>query len=320
MNVPFPPLLLWPVVIGIVVCAILWRRWQKRAFLAAPVEDWPKHAPRGWKHARGYPWVLAVAGLLGAYSLWRFSAPSIHGVVLDVATGQGVPEATVARKVFRSAQVSLTEGPGVFTEPWSRVQTRTDSQGRFRLPGYVSLLPFGIRGECGMAWKVFAPGYIAAGGCERKGFPADDGCGPDGAYSYPDPWVATNSKRGVGSFRLEIRVSRPQTAAGDPWGEYFRRLDLLVQYRYLNKDQFIQEAVNYVERHPPTEGMMLPIGSLVPSGPCDTPYCRDPRIRRLTKAIVEYCDDAPNSEYCRPRRGQMIQRLREWLEADTRDE
>ena len=79
MNVPFPPLLLWPVVIGMVVGGILWRRWQVRAFRAAPAEDWPKHAPGGWKHSRIYPLLLAIAGVIGAYSLWRFSAPCVYG-------------------------------------------------------------------------------------------------------------------------------------------------------------------------------------------------------------------------------------------------
>jgi len=320
MNVPFPPLLLWPVVIGMVVGAILWRRLQVKAFRTAPAEDWPKHAPRGWTHSRIYPWLLAIAGVIGAYSLWRFSAPSVHGVVLDAATGKGIPNALVARQVFRSGQRSLTEGPQVLGDAWGKVQTHTDSQGRFRLPGYVSLFPIGIRGESGMAWKVCAPGYMIAGGCEVKGFPAHDGCGPDGAFSFPDPWTGTESQRRVGSIRLLIRIPRPLSGPGDPWAEYFRRLNLLVQYGYLNKDEFIGEAAAYTENRPLTEGMLLDIGSLVPSGPCDTPYCRDPRIRRLARALVDYCDQTTVSEYCRLRREQMIQRLREWLEKDESHE
>jgi hypothetical protein len=320
MNVPFPPLALWPVVIAMVIGAFFWRRWQNRAILAAPPQNWPKHTPRGWKHFRCYPWLAVLVGVFAAYSLWRFSAPCVYGRVLDAATGKGIPGALVARKVFRSGQRSLTEGPKVLGEAWGQVQTRTNSQGRFRLPGYVSLFPIGIRGECGMAWKVFAPGYMIAGGCEVKGFPAHDGCGPDGAFSFPDPWVAAESHRRLGSIRFLIRVPRPLSGPGDPWAEYFRRLNLLVQYRYVNVEGFIGEAAAYAQKSPLTEGMVLEIGSLVPSGPCDTPYCRDPRIRKLARAIVEYCDRTPISGYCGPRRGQMIQRLREWLEKEKSDE
>jgi hypothetical protein len=302
MNVPFSPLWLWPVVIGMVVGAILWQRWQVRAFRAAPAEDWPKHAPKGWKNVRILPWFLAIAGVIGAYSLWRFSAPSVHGIVLNAATGQGIRGAMVARKVFRSAQTSLTEGPGVFTEPWSRVQTHTDSRGRFFLPGYISLFPVGIRGECGMAWKVFAPGYMIAGGCEQKGFPTPDGCGPDGVLSFPDPWITTDSQRRLGSIRLQVRLSRPSAGPGDPWGEYFRRLNVLTQFRYLKREDFMREAVAYVERGLPlSDGIAFQFLELVGAPIIERPIPRDHdrSVLRLRKAILDYCDRASTSDFCR---------------------
>jgi hypothetical protein len=249
MNVPFPPLLLWPLVIGMVVGAILWRRLQVKAFRTAPAEDWPKHAPRGWKHFRIYPWALVIAGVIGAYSLWRFSAPSVHGRVVDAATGKGIPGALVARTVYRAAQVSLTEGPSVFGEPWSQIQTLTDSQGRFRLPGYVSLFPVGIRGESGTAWKVFSSGYMIAGGCEQDSFRRPHGCGGDPGFANPAEWTPRTVSTSFGSIILDVRLSPPDNRHGDFWGEYFHRLNVLTQFRYLDVDDFVREAVGFAEKN-----------------------------------------------------------------------
>jgi hypothetical protein len=193
--------------------------------------------------------VLGVLGIVGAYALWRFSAPSLYGVVLDAATGRPIPGAMVARKVFREAQVSLTESPGIFAELGSRVETRTDARGRFHLAGYVSLLPIGIQGESGMAWTVFASEYMIAGGCEVKGFPAADGCGAEGGFEHPDSWAAVSSRRQFGAIRLEIRLRPPEPGPGDPWGEYFRRLTILTQFRYIAVDRFVKETKRYAAAH-----------------------------------------------------------------------
>jgi hypothetical protein len=302
MNVPFPPVLLWPVVIGMVVGALSWRRWQKRATAAGPSEELSKNAPKGWRLFGLFPWMLAIVGVVGAYSLWRFSAPSLYGVVLDGATGQGIPNALVARKVFRSAQVSLTESPGIFTELWSRVETRTDPRGRFRLPGYISLLPLGIQGESGMAWNVFASGYMIAGGCEFKGFKSGDGCGAEGGFSYPDAWATTSVKRRFGRIGLEVRLRALPATDGNAWGEYFRRLNLLVQYRYIKKDELVQQAVGYARRSSPLNDEIAVqflelVGAPILERPI--PHDRDPQVLFLRKAIVNYCDQAPESDFCR---------------------
>jgi hypothetical protein len=303
MNVPFPPLFLWPVFIGMAVGAILWRQWQKRAILATPTGNWSKNTPAGWKHFRGYPWLLLIAGVIGAYSLWRFSAPSVRGVVLDASTGQGIPGATVARKVFRATQVSLTEGPGVFTEPWSRVETHTDSRGRFRLPGYVSVFPLGVRGTSGVAWKVFAPDYMIAGGCEQKGFPAPDGCGPDGGFSNPDPWVTTDSERRLGTIRLEIHVKPLEKGAGDSWGTYFQRLNTLTQYRYLTVEEFVSEAKEYAKNHNLTTSVydaiyqvQQSLGGLNERGKYDRPE----QALILLGIQEEYCKRHAEERRCAP--------------------
>jgi len=319
MNVPFSPLWLWPVVIGMVVGAFFWRRWQVKAFRVASAEDWPKHAPKGWKHSRIYPWLLVIASVIGAYSLWRFSAPSVHGVVLDAATGEGIPDAVVARKVFRSGQRSLTEGPRVLREAWGRVQTRTDSQGRFRLPGYVSLFPVGIRGESGMAWKVFAPGYMIAGGCEVEGFPAQDGCGPDGAFSHPDPWVTTESQRRLGSIRLHARLARPPSGPGDPWGEYFRRLNLLVQYGYLEVEGFVKEALSFAEQHElslNTRSAFAQVRGSLAYALDRGGYFKPDQALRLLTIEEQYCARHQDEEGCDPK---VLARDRAWLKEKIKE-
>jgi len=298
MNVPFPPLLLWPVVIGMVVAASFWRCWQNRAILAAPPQDWPKHAPKGWKHFRIYPWLLVIAGVIGAYSLWRFSAPSVHGRVVDAATGKGIPGALVARTVYRAAQVSLTEGPSVFGEPWSQIQTRTDSQGRFRLPGYVSLFPVGIRGESGMAWKVFSSGYMIAGGCEQDTFRRPHGCGGDPGFANPAEWTPRTVSTSFGSIILDVRLSPPDNRHGDFWGEYFHRLNVLTQFRYLKKDEFVKEAVEYVESRPATRRMLLPLAELaLRIGPGSRPDLQR-EYQTIAEAISRFCESSPKTDVC----------------------
>jgi hypothetical protein len=236
--------------------------------------------------------LLALAGLAGGYTLWRFSAPSLHGVVLDAATGQPIAGAMVARKVFRAAQVSLTESTGVFTEPRSLVETQTDSTGRFRLPGFVSLVPIGILGESGMAWKVFSQEHMVAGGCESEGFPAAYGCGAESPFYYTYPWDTATSRRRFGSIRLEVRVSPPPPGSTDFWGEYFRRLNLLAQDRYITLGRFAEEAVRYLGWHPLSERMVDPFAELADR----LPYGREYDV--VARAVVEYCNATPTSVAC----------------------
>jgi hypothetical protein len=314
MNVPFPSLLLWPVVIVMVVGAFFWRRWQNRAILAASPQDWPKHAPRGWKHFRIYPWLLAIAGVIGAYSLWRFSAPSLHGRVVDAATGKGIPGALVTRRVYRAAQVSLTEGPQVLGEAWGQVQTRTDSQGRFRLPGYVSLFPIGIRGESGLAWKVFAQGYMIAGGCEQEGLRRPHGCGGDGGFSYPDRWVATDTESRLSTIRLQIRLTHPVPGPGDPLDEYFRRLNLLVQYRYIKVEEFVKESVAFTRRHELTSNIRSELTRVRGSlgyAVGDGTYFKPDQALRLLEIEEQYCMGHSDEKGCD---AGVLARDRAWLE------
>jgi hypothetical protein len=269
MNVPFPPVLLWPVVIGMVVGALLWRRLQNRAILVAPPQDWPKHAPKGWTHWRILPVLLALAGLIGAYSLWRFSAPCVYGLVLDASTGQPIAGAKVLRTISRMGPPSLAESGTVNAEPFSSWRTHTGKGGRFFLPGFVSLVPIGIAGTSGITWVVYRPGLMPAEGCLSKGFASDAGCGVGSGFKSPDPWVLHKAVRHLGAFHLEVKTFPPTLqgvtfraftdkgaivpvsppADADPWGEYFRRLKLLTQFRYLSVESFVEDAATFASHH-----------------------------------------------------------------------
>jgi hypothetical protein len=314
MNVPFPPPLLWPVVVVIVVGAVFWRRWQKRAFLAAPAEDWPKHAPKGWKHSRIYPWLFVIAGVIGAYSLWRFSAPCVYGQVVDATTDKPVAGALVMRTISRKGPPSLAESGSIIAESFSFWTTHTGKTGHFFLPGWVSLFPFGISGTSGMTWVVYHPGLMPGRGCLSEGFTGPGGCGGESGFSSADPWVLANAERHFGMIHLELRIYPPTLegvvfrsyyaptgefirvdtpADADPWGEYFRRLNVLTQSRYLTIEEFVKEAVAYVERDSLTEGMLDPFSELA-----SRMGTRRERAL-LVRHIVDYCNSHPNSSTCR---------------------
>jgi len=262
------------------------------------------------------------------------SLPVVQGKVLDARTGQPIAGALVERRLFEKGPPDLVDSRTGTYVPESFTKVTTDDQGRFVLPAAR------VRALSGMAWFVYKPGWMPGFGCYQEEGWSSGSCGGSEAIVL-DPYVKSNFVRQPDRIEMEVRVFPPTLegvtlltfdprlgkfvprspdSGDDPWANYFQRLNAAVQQRYLTVDEFVKEAAAYAEKHPLTEGSLFAIGSLVPSGPCDTPYCRDPRIRKLTRAVVDYCDRTPDSEYCRPRLAQMIQRLREWLEKDSRHE
>jgi hypothetical protein len=353
MNVPFPPLWLLPFpILWIAACVLSLRRSRAarhglQSLLAS--EDTLENQRRAAAvmealRVRGRALNGLILAVLALYELVFFTAPPVRGRVIELQTGRPIAGTKVTRHLSQVGAWKITEGPTSAPAFFSTLSVRSDSKGEFTLPGYINLLPGGIQGLSGMSWVIWESGWMPAYNCVVQGFhpwgASWIGCGAFGGAMIYDPWVQTKVDRLLGFTTLEVRVSRPTlegvTFGGidshgrfvpapgllkghndDPWGEYFRRLNILTQFRYLKKDEFVQEAVTFVEKHPLTEVALSEIASLIPSGPCDTPYCHDPRIRRLARALVEYCDHTPESEYCAPRRAQMIQRLREWLESST---
>jgi hypothetical protein len=265
---------------------------------------------------------LVTATVIGAFSLWRFSAPCVYGRVVDAATGKPVVGALVMRTISRKGPPSLAESGSTVAEPFSSWKTHTGQSGRFFLPGWVSLFPFGIAGTSGMTWVAYHPGLMPGRGCLSKGFTGPGGCGGEGDFSSPDPWVLVKVDRHFGLTRLQLRVYPPTlegvtfrayTATGevvpvdtptdaDPWGEYFRRLNVLVQYGNLTVEEFVKEAVAYVEKSLPlTDTTASQFLELVGAPITERPIQRDHdrQILLLRKAILDFCNQTPTSDFCR---------------------
>jgi hypothetical protein len=162
MNVPFPPVLLWPFPIALIVLALV-AKWT------APSQE----SDGGLARARTYlasltpwsRWRIAILGLLWSMSLWKFSLPPIGGQVTDIETGKPVAGAIVVRDIRRAtffgllAQSDSHQGKGFY---FGRVARPTDSRGRYRLPGFVALFPWGLRGLTELRWWVRQPEYVPA--------------------------------------------------------------------------------------------------------------------------------------------------------------
>lgn len=272
MNIPFSPLWLWPIVIGLAVVCVRWRRWQKA--------EWANHRQAGkagyrtgWKNVRGLPVLVAMGTVFIAYALARYSVPPVHGRLVDAKTGKPIAGATVSRRLFRPGGFQLTEGFSSAGEPFSLRTVTTDVDGRYRLPGWVSLIPVGFSGFSGMGWMVYRPGYMPERGCLTEGFHGGLGCGPFNEFRDPEPWAKLTVDRRIGSVRIDASLFPPITEGidwpggptwtqwespdrpnvvkhfpedVDPWGEYFRRLNVLSQYNWLPVEEFVKEAVGYV--------------------------------------------------------------------------
>jgi hypothetical protein len=345
MNVPFPPVLLWPVPIGLIIGGIYWararrRRWHDRA------REWREMA-HGTDAEDKPPklslqplwWLMILLGLVWGYWLARYSLPPLRGIVIDARTGTPVSGATVIRYCFRTGPFSIADTHGPVGVPGSYVRTVTDARGRFILPGAV------VRSLTGMGWIVFKPGLMPGTGCYTTSSMQPSGCAGFGASWHPDPWVKTTVQASVLKVNIEFDLFPPAIQGApregfhstgkflaakppdvysdgrpfvvDAWGEYFRRLNVLTNEKFLDRELFVAEAASYVETHQLTEGAATQIGQLLPSGPCDSPYCRDPHIHRLARAVVNFCDHDPTSNYCQPRMAHMILRLREWLSSEA---
>jgi hypothetical protein len=330
MNVPFPPVLLWPVPIGLVVGGIYWararrRRWHDR------VREWreithgtnaedkpPKLSPQPlW-------WLMILLGLVWGYWLARYSLPPLHGIVIDARNGARVSGATVIRYCFRTGPFSIADTHGPVGVPGSYVRVTTDDKGRFALPGAV------VRSLTGMGWIAFKPGLMPGTGCYTASSMQPLGCAGFGASWHPDPWVRTTLQANVLRVRMEVDLFPPTTHGApregydssgrflaatppdfhsdgtpfvvDAWGEYFRRLNVLTYDRFLERDIFVSEGVAYVAR-----GLALSdgiasqllerVGAPIIERPI--PLDHDPQVIRLRKAILDYCSQTPTSDFCR---------------------
>ena len=235
--------------------------------------------------------------------------PAIHGRVVDMETGQPLAGVRITRYFVRNE----FGGPGGGDQsiaPGSWHTATSGADGTFDLPGWWGL----ARGISSIKWGEFKPGWTAGWGTIiLNRVPT-----LDIATIHPSEASVLAETHREGSRSTVIlrlhRVNTP-TAAED----HFWAMRILIAERIVRKRDFVNEVAAYVATNGLTEATIADVGSLVPQGPCDTPYCRDPRIRLLARAIVSYCEKAPTSAYCEPRAGVMIRRLREWLEKEPED-
>jgi membrane protein implicated in regulation of membrane protease activity len=294
--------------------------------------------------AGAHYWFLLLYG--GALKIYEWSAPTVslpplHVRVVDGATGAPIQGARVFRRFYRQSNLQGLDGSSPGGVPGSLLERITDQEGRVILPGTESIHRRGIKALTGMSWVVFKSGWMPASGCYTEESMRPGDCSGFGGMGFEDRWFRPTVDRRENQLDFEMRLlalpkvgaqTRMFDRAGrvtsnlpelhdalgksipwDPSGEYFARLRVLVQRSYVSQDELINEAVSYVGTHALSDSMMHNIGILVPSEPCDSPNCRDPRIRELARAIVEYCDKTPESAYCKPRQAHMITKLREWL-------
>ena len=326
MNVPFPPLLLWPVPIGMVAGGIYWARVRRLR--------WKEHL-REWRtlakgtDAENKPpklspqplWGLMILlGLVWGYWLARYSLPPVHGVLLDARTGSPVAGATVIRYCFRTGPFDLVDTHGPAGVPGSFVKATTDSRGRFVLPGLV------VRSLTGMGWITFKPGLMLGNGCYTARWMQPLGCAGFGASWHPDPWVKVNFRGNIFRLKMEVCLFPPTTdgapregydSAGkflaatppdlnsdgrpfvvDAWGEYFRRLNALTYQHFLDLDISVKEAVTYATNNQLTEGSVFPFLEFAEKL---SPYRVEGRERErsaLLGAVARYCAAAPESKTC----------------------
>jgi len=191
------------------------------------------------------------------------SLPVVQGKVLDARTGQPIASALVERRLFEKGPPDLVDSrTGDFVRG-SFVKVTTDDQGRFELPAAR------VRALSGMAWFVYKPGWMPGFGCYQEEGWSSGSCGGSPAI-VPDPYVKSSFVRHPDHIEMEVRVflptlegvtlltfdakvgkfvPRPPDAGDDPWASYFGRLNTAVQDRYLDAEEFAEEATRYAKSH-----------------------------------------------------------------------
>jgi hypothetical protein len=195
--------------------------------------------------------------------------PEVRGQVLDAQTGKPIEGAIVKRVLYRPGPLNIvdTTSPDPIKE--SRVEVTTDAEGQFSFP------PFSARKLTGMGWLVFKPGMMTASGCWGEEGWEGGGCSGFGSFMPRDPWHSFSFAKEGKARVFEIGLRPPTTddiawpwghewtewnpATGqhdlvkhfpqdvDPWGEYFRRLNILTLEGWLAGETVIIEASAFAE-------------------------------------------------------------------------
>ncbi len=266
---------------------------------------------------------LAALALLLLTASCMCHIPQIRGRVLDAATGAPVEGALVARVGYRIPEFTILESPPPSRVDSTQTSTRTDADGRFELDGGWML------GFNHVEWRVLKRGLMPAGGVygpKRWGLVAPFGFESRFQGGGQDSWAPRTAELKRGSVEVVVWTRQPATPAPpgptpqpgaptppwtlpptwasdeDPWTEYFRRLGLMVQERWIPVETFVEEAESYAAARPLTEGvareinnMQYQLGSLREDG-----TYRNPREGlALVTLVAEYCRQNPETAMCK---------------------
>ena len=222
-------------------------------------------------------WIWATGYLDG----WNL-VPPMRGVVVDAQTGQPLAGARVWRWWVRDEVGGARLSPGGFNTgyPSASVEVTTDNHGEFKVGGLVAL-----HAVTGMGLAVYMPGY------------ALDSFEQVGKLEYRRHGTRV-WRKGL-KLRVEVRMKRlgrgPQA-----WAAHLGAIDSLTRYGYpLPRDLILDEAYRYISQGGEiTEGTARLLRDYLPSSPCPTPFCHDPRTVCTAAALVQYCESHRSSEAC----------------------
>jgi len=212
--------------------------------------------------------IVAAALVLFTFACGTY-VPEFRGVVLDARTGSPIAGATVIREFIGPPPIDFVDTRSAKPIRSSWLEVTTDAQGRFVLPRYSAFF------ISAMGWLVYAPGFMPATGCYDQENWIDYGCPTPPQFSYLDAWTKTTMTKSTKGVTFEVRLFPPTTEGiewplgkewveynpdtkkhdlvrrfpedVDPWGEYFRRLNILTQERWLPEETVIEEAVKFVD-------------------------------------------------------------------------
>lgn len=240
--------------------------------------------------------------------------PAIHGHVVDALTGKPIQGMQVARWFERQSGF----GPGGSDDARvddSFITATTDADGRFEFLRWRGF----VRGIDRLEWFAYKPGYMPAKGWYRH-IGADPNRPQHATIPWPDPWVDAKFVGVSNGLVMELKVfpptldgvafqtfdgslgklvpSAPQPAEQDPWAEYFHRLNVGTRDSLLPAEEFVKEAVAYLEKHEVTEAMLPPLAELTDRINSHL----EPDLARarctILRSIVRYCRSSSQSKWC----------------------
>ncbi len=252
---------------------------------------------------RAGSWLAAVMTVMVLPALFAMSSgccqndirriPTIRGRVVEAKTNRPIAGARLARWFEREDSCLAPGGSDVRSVAGSFLAVTTGKDGSFEWPAWTSLTsPIKT-----MRWYIYHPDWVA-----EDGWFNHPRSGLDGYFlgiSGVEPWLHLDSHP-VGSH-LEVTLRMEPKDSTAAWEAHFQRMKSLTQYGKLDVEYFVKEAVAYVQRAQPlSDGIASRILELVGAPINERPITRDhdPQVLRLRKAIVDYCDQTPGSEFC----------------------